>query len=262
MEKKAKIISFACHKGGVGKTTSTASIGGILAERERVLLVDLDPQMNLTTTFTDGDFERTIFNTFCDFRDRRSAELPVCNIRENLDLIPSSLDMSTLESSFASVPGRDLVFKKLIAPIATSYDWILVDLPAQLGVITTNALSASDWVLIPMSCDAYSADGLQQMVNFVNLIQEFNEKLDLLGVLITRYNPRRIVDSIVSEELSREWAETVFDTRIRENAAISKAPLAKKDILMYDPKSKGAIDYAALCEEIRANITSKLKFRK
>ncbi len=258
MKKKANIISIACHKGGVGKTTSTASIGGILAEGERVLLVDLDPQMNLTSTFTDGDFKRTIFDAFCDYRDRRSTALPVYNIRKNLDLVPSSLDMSTLESSFASLPGRDLVFKKLLAPLAQSYDWILVDLPAQLGVITTNALSASDWVLIPMSCDAYSADGLQQMVNFVELIQEFNERLELLGVLITRYNPRRVVDSIVSEELSQEWAGTVFATRIRENAAISKAPLAKKDILMYDPKSKGAIDYVALCDELRVNIANKL----
>lgn len=252
MKKKAQILAIACHKGGVGKTTTAASLGGIFSEKEKVLLVDLDPQMNLTTTFTDGDFKKTIYDSFVDFKARHVYSLPVYPIRENLDIVPSSLEMCTVDSDFASLPGRDIMLKKLLAPVVEKYDWILIDLPAQLGAITINALTAADRVLIPMSCDAYSADGLQQISNFVDIVKEVNENLDIFGVLLTRYNPRRVVDSIVSEQLDKEWPGLVFSTRIRENAAISKAPLVKKDIASYDPKSSGARDYAALCEEIRA----------
>lgn len=257
MERNTHIIAIACHKGGVGKTTTAASLGGIFAEREKVLLVDLDPQMNLTMTFTDGDFKRTIYDAFQDFKARRSNELPVYNIRENLDIVPSCLDMCTVDSEFAAMPGRDIMLKKLLAPVACHYDWVLIDLPAQLGAITVNALTASDKVLIPMSCDAYSADGLLQISNFVEMVKEINEGLDVFGILLTRFNPRRIVDSIVSEQLDKEWAGAVFETRIRENAAISKAPLMKKDISAYDPKSMGAKDYSALCAEIRKKLNIK-----
>ncbi len=254
MSKSAKIIAIACHKGGVGKTTTAASVGGILAEREKVLLVDLDPQMNLTSTFTDGDFEKTVFDAFVGFKSCRRGVLPVYNIRENLDIVPSCLDMCSVDADFASVPGRDNILEKLLVPLLPEYDWIIIDLPAQLGSLTVNALMAADRVLIPMSCDAYSADGLQQIFNFVGYIQYLNERLELLGVLITRYNRRRTVDSVVSEELDKAWAGYVFNTRIRENAAISKAPLMKKDILAYDPRSNGAIDYVALCKEIKSRI--------
>lgn len=254
MRKKTHIISIACHKGGVGKTTTAASLGGILSEREKVLLVDLDPQMNLTSTFTDGNFEKTIYDAFVDFKARRDYELPVYNIRKNLDIVPSCLDMCTVDSDFAAVPGKDIMLKKLLAPVAQKYDWVLIDLPAQLGAITVNALTASSQVLIPMSCDAYSADGLQQIMNFVDMVKELNDTLEVFGILLTRFNPRRVVDSIVAEQLDKDWSGYVFKTRIRENAAISKAPLMKKDIVSYDPKSNGAVDYSALCAEIRKKL--------
>ena len=256
MKKKMNIIAIACHKGGVGKTTTAASLGGIFSEREKVLLVDLDPQMNLTSTFTDGEFDRTVFDAFQEYKAKRNGTLPVYKIRENLDIIPSCLDMCTVDADFASVPGRDIILKKLLAPISSHYDWVFIDLPAQLGAITINALTAADKVLIPMSCDAYSADGLQQIKNFVDIVKDINEGLDIFGVLITRYNPRRVVDSLVSEQLDEEWNGYVFQTRIRENAAISKAPLMKKDISSYDPKSTGAKDYASLCAEIRTKLNS------
>jgi chromosome partitioning protein len=148
-----------------------------------------------------------------------------------------------------------MILTRLLAPLVREYDWIIIDLPAQLGLLTANALTAADRVLVPMSCDAYSADGLQQMLNFVNEVQLYNKNLELIGVLITRYNRRRMVDSIVSEELDKAWDGNVFKTRIRENTAISKAPLVKKDILAYDPKSNGAIDYVALCDEIRTRFS-------
>ena len=254
MGKKTNIIAIACHKGGVGKTTTAASLGGIFSEREKVLLVDLDPQMNLTTTFTDGNFDRTVFDAFRDYKSRRVTSLPVIPIRENLDLVPSSLEMCTVDSDFASMPGRDVMLKNLLAPLLPRYDWVLIDLPAQLGAITVNALAAAEHVLIPMSCDAYSADGLMQISNFVDLVRPVNMRLRILGILLTRFGSRRLVDGLVSDKLRQEWDGFVFRTHIRENAAISKAPLMKKDIASYAPKSSGAMDYAALCEEIRSKL--------
>lgn len=250
MSKKNKIVAIACHKGGVGKTTTAASLGGIFAERGKVLLVDMDPQMNLTSTFTGDSFERTVFDSFADYKARKQTSLPIYKVRENLDLVPSSLSMCTVDSDFASVPGRDIILKKLLSQVEGKYDWIFIDLPAQLGAITVNALAAADRVLIPMSCDAYSADGLQQILEFISLVRDINERLALLGILITRFNPRRVVDQLVSEKLNDEWPKDVFMTKIRENAAISKAPLFKKDITSYDPKSTGAKDYMSLCDEI------------
>lgn len=249
--KRAKIIACACHKGGVGKTTTTASVGGILSEKSRVLLVDLDPQMNLTVTFTDGESGESVFNAFADFKSRRNGKLPIVKVRKNLDLVPSSLEMCTVDADFASVPGRDIILKKLLEPFLGDYDWILIDLPAQLGAITVNALVAADGVIIPMSCDAYSADGLQQIANFVELVGDVNDRLRVIGILITRYNRRRVVDRMVAEKLREEWGDLVFDAVIRENAAISKAPLVKMDIATYDHNSLGALDYSALCKEIK-----------
>ena len=251
---QAKIIACACHKGGVGKTTTAASVGGILSEKQRVLLVDLDPQMNLTVTFTDGESGKSVFKSFSDFKARRKGELPVINIRKNLDLVPSSLEMCTVDADFASVPGRDVILKKLLESKLDKYDWILIDLPAQLGAITVNALVAADGVIIPMSCDAYSADGLQQIANFVDLVKDVNEKLRIIGILVTRYNGRRVVDRMVAEKLREEWGGLVFESVIRENAAISKAPLLKMDIATYDHKSIGAQDYASLCKEVKKRI--------
>lgn len=255
----ATIIACACHKGGVGKTTTAASLGGLISrgEGKRVLLVDADPQMNLTTTFTEGSFRPTLFDSFVQYKRSRVGELPVYNIRENLDLVPSELDLCTVDADFASVPGRDVMLRKMLAPLRERYDWIFIDCPAQLGALTINALAAADHVLVPMSCDAYSADGLLQIRSFVDIVKDINEKLDILGVVVTKFRPRRMVDQIVSEQLDGAWSDLVFKTRIRENTAIVKAPISKQDVYSYDRRSYGAQDYCGLYQEI----CNKLKIK-
>ena len=256
MKGKTKVIALACHKGGVGKTTTAASLGGVIsvAEKGRVLLVDLDPQMNLTTTFTDGSFDRTVYDAFCDFKRRRDAELPVYCIRENLDIVPSHMDMCTVDADFASFPLRDVMLKKMLAKVRDSYDWIFIDCPAQLGATTVNALVAAEKVLIPMSCDAYSVDGLSQVMNFIELVQEVNTDLDVLGVVVTKFRRNRVADQVVVEELAAHYGTRLFETRIRESAAIVRAPLEKKDIYMYDRRCTGSVDYAALAREVAQKI--------
>ncbi|MCR5760261.1 MAG: ParA family protein [Bacteroidales bacterium] len=245
-----RIIATVCHKGGVGKTTSAASLGGILAsEGKRVLLVDLDPQMNLTRTFCSEEFGRTVYDAFKEKRN-----LPVVTIRKGLDVVPSSIDVSGLDNELASVIGRERILSKLLAPVSGSYDWVFIDCPAQLGLVTANALAAADAAFIPISCDKFSGDGLNQMFDFVVMVKDVNPRLGVAGIAVTRFRPRRIVDSRVAESLREGWGKLVFKTMIRENAAIVQAPLAGTDIWSYEPKSNGALDYKALLSELKARM--------
>lgn len=251
-KKKAHVLALTCNKGGVGKTTTAASVGGYLASTGagRVLLVDLDPQMNLTTTFTDGVFDRTILDAFQDFKRRMKTDLPVYNIRENLDIVPSQVDIFSVEKDFNSFMLRDEMLRRLLEPLKGEYDWILIDCPTLIGTITNNALLAADSVIIPLSCDAYSIDGLNQIMGIVELAQEINIDLRVLGIVITKYRARRVTDQVIGDELAKHYGKLLFNTRIRENAAIARAPLVKKDIFAYDPASVGAIDYSAFSEEV------------
>ena len=252
MKGKTNVIALACHKGGVGKTTTAASLGGVLAARgERVLLVDLDPQMNLTTTFTDGFFERTVYDAFTGFKRNRRADLPVYPVRDNLDIVPSQLDMSLVDTDFASFPLRELMLRKMLEPLKGNYDWVFIDCPAELKTLTTNAFVAADSVLIPLTCDAYAVDGLNQVMGLVELVQEgLNPPLRIIGIAVTKFRSRRVTDQVVAEELEKHYGKCLFNTRIRESAAIARAPLEKKDIYVYDRSSAGAVDYAALADEI------------
>lgn len=255
----AKKIAIVCHKGGVGKTTTAASLGGIFsAQGERVLLVDTDPQTNLTRIFADGLGGRTIYEAF---KEKRG--LPVVNVRVGLDVVPSSVDMSGIDSELASAIGKERILAKLLREVEDRYDWILIDCPAQLGIATANALTASDVALIPVSCDKFSGEGLSQITEFINMVrEEVNPDLKIVGVVVTRYRPRRIVDSRVVDMLSDGWKDLVCKTKIRENAAIVQAPLAGMDIWSYDPKSYGALDYEALLEELKGRISKIRRTRR
>ena len=254
----AIIIAISCHKGGVGKTTTAASLGGLLAlNGKKVLLIDLDPQMNLTTTFTDGEFERTVYDVFTEFKSGRRGfvpDLPIYEIRENLDIVPSSVKMFSVDVVTAGEFDRASILKKSLYPVRDSYDYILVDCPAQLGVVTANALIAASKVIIPMTCDAYSSDGLSQMDDFIASIESQNPDLAILGVVVTKFRSSRRVDREIVTALRGAWGDQVFESQIRETVDIVKAPLFKKDIGAYDIKSRGACDYLALMEEIERKI--------
>lgn len=246
-----KVITMACHKGGVGKTTTAASVGGILASRGlRVLLVDLDAQKNLTETFSDRTYERTIATAISERKD-----IPIYPIRENLDIVPSSDSMCLIDLNFGGVIGKEFILKKLLAPVKRRYDFVIVDSPAQLGTATANALTAADDVIIPINSDAYSMGGLNQIWDlFSGIKEDFNPDLEVLGILLTKFNGRRIVDRKVKEALMAGYSDLIFDTVIRESAAIVQAPLCRMDVQAYDPNSRGAEDYNSFCDEVLRRI--------
>lgn len=250
----AETIAIACHKGGVGKTTTAASLGGLLSMGgQRVLLVDLDPQMNLTTTFTDGEFDRTVFEVFAEYRGGRKGnipDVPVYNIRENLDIIPSSVKMFTIDIVTSAEFDRVNILKKSLEKVIEKYDYIFFDCPAQLGTVTANALAAANHVLIPMTCDAYSSDGLNQIDDFISNISSVNPALSILGIVVTKFRQTRRVDREIVTVLQDSWGKEVFETKIRESTDLVKAPLFKKDIASYDSRSRGAQDYLSLLKEI------------
>lgn len=251
----AKILSIFEHKGGVGKTTTAASIGGILASRfgKRVLLVDIDAQKNLTQTFIDDkSYESGVFELFSILETRKlPASLPVVHVRENLDIIPATDNVCTLDKTYGSFPGWEYPLKKSLSTVRDRYDWIILDSPAQIGVATTNALTAADYVLIPLICDGYSMTGIKQTLDLIEGVQFVtNPDLKVIGYLRNMFQGRRVADSVVDAQLRRDLGDAVFGTSIRECQALKQAALSRMDILSYDDKSNAAADYIAFTGEL------------
>lgn len=250
---KTKIVCIASHKGGVGKTTSAATLGSLLSSKgERTLLVDLDAQRNLTSTFIGATIkpEETLFDAFCG-----RCALPVVNVRKNLDIVPSALDMGALDTVIAGRIQREVILRQLLAPVVNQYEWILLDCPSQMGLVTVNAFTAANSLIVPISCDAYAAEGLLQLLDMAEIVRNgLNPQLVFNGVVITRFHTRRTLDKVVENDLRDRYGEMVFPTKIRENATIVQAPVMSLDIISYDPKCNGALDYASLLIEIRKRL--------
>ena len=259
MNDKTKIVAIACHKGGVGKTTTAASIGSLLSSSGfRTLLVDLDAQKNLTSTFLSPKFEtdKTLYEAF-----RGLCDLPVVNVRENLDIVPSSLDMGAIDTEIASKIQRESILKRLLLPVQDQYDWILLDGPSQLAIATVNAFAAATSVIVPLSCDAYAAEGLLQLSQMVDVVSSgLNPGLKIDGILVTRYHTRRSLDRLVEEDLRKRYGGLVFKTRIRENAAVVQAPVMCLDIASFAPKSNGALDYKNLLDELTLKMHRSFRY--
>lgn len=251
MRKKPYILAMVCHKGGVGKTTTAASLGGVLSSRgKRVLLVDLDAQKNLTETFSGETFPETVATAFV-----RRGGLPVYPIRKGLDIVPSSDDMCMLDMNFSGVVGKEFILKELLEETGQKYDYVVIDSPAQLGTATANALVAADGVVIPVNGDAYSMGGLNQIGELITAVKKhFNPGMEVLGILMTKFNARRIVDRKVREALDATSPGLRFDAAIRESAAIVQAPLCHMDITVYEPNGRAAEDYARFCRELEKRI--------
>lgn len=244
-----KIICIASHKGGVGKTTSAATLGSLLsAEGHRTLLVDLDAQRNLTSTFLGPKSkpENTLYEAFCGY-----CPLPIVNVRVNLDIVPSSLDMGALDTVIAGRLQRESILRRLLQQVVQEYEIIILDCPSQMGMITVNAFTAANSLIVPISCDAYAAEGLLQLMDMADIVRNgLNPDLSLDGIVITRYHTRRTLDKMVENDVRERYKELVFETKIRENATIVQAPVVSLDIVSYDPKCNGAVDYRALMREI------------
>ena len=243
----SKVFSISNHKGGVGKTTSAINIGaGLNRLGKKVLLIDLDPQANLSQSLGLIEPERNIYGSI------RGAHglLPV-EVLKGLDVIPSTLDLSGAEVEISGEPGREYILKDLIDPIRASYDYILIDSPPSLGLLTINSFTASDRVLIPLQAQYLALQGLTKLLEVIEKIQKrLNKELKVGGVFITQYNERKVLNRDVVATIEAHFKNKVFKTRVRENIALAEAPAQGVDIFRYQAKSYGAEDYLSLCNEI------------
>lgn len=241
-----RVIAIANHKGGVGKTTSVASIGAILSDMgKRVLLVDLDAQANLTSSLLREEQENTIYKAL-----KGDEALHIVEVRENLHIVPSSLELAGIELELSGRMSREFILKDLIDPLLPEYDFILLDCPPSLGLITINALAASNHLYIPLTAEALPTKGLKMLLDITSMVQKrLNSGIELSGVIITRWEKSNL-SLMVEETLRANFGETVFKTKIRKNVAVAEAPLHAKDIISYAPSSNGAKDYKDLVGEI------------
>lgn len=255
MKKVTKIIALANQKGGVGKTTSSVNLSSSLAFLEKkVLLVDIDPQGNASSGvgINKGEIENCIYNVLVD-------DVPLKDVREhteldNLDVIPATIQLAGAEVELVPAISRELRLKRAIDTIKDEYDYIIIDCPPSLGLLTLNALTASDSVLIPVQCEYYALEGLSQLLNTIRIVQkQLNAELQIEGVLLTMLDARTNLGIQVIEEVKKYFQNKVFDTIIPRNVRLSEAPSHGKPILLYDPKSKGAEVYLELAKEVIAN---------
>ena len=245
MKKSTKTIAIANHKGGVGKTTTAASMGAILAQKGyKVLLIDLDAQANLTCSLLKQEVTTSVYNSFVE-----SVKLPIYNIGENLDLVPSSLQLAQADLQLGSALARERLLEDLLLPVMGDYDYILIDCPPSLSLMTLNAITVSDEVLIPLVAETLPFKGLTMITDFVSMVKsKLNPKVKVAGVLITRYEISNLSKQI-ENGLRESLGELVFETKIRKNITVAQAPLEATNIVDYDKKSNGAIDYVAFTDE-------------
>lgn len=244
---KANIIAIANYKGGVGKTSSAGCIGAALAlAGKRVLLIDLDAQQNLTFMMSgQEDPDVSVYDALVN-----DVPLPIVPVRENLDLVPASLELARAEIDLATKLAREAILRTLLEEHVDRYDFIIIDCPPSLGIVTTNALVAADELYIPLTAEALPLKGLRMLDDVVNEVKRrVNPRLQVGGVFFTRFNNRRL-NKDVAEMISSRYGEKVFKTKIRENIAVAEMPLSGKTIFEYDPHCNGAADYKALTQEI------------
>lgn len=243
----SKVITLSNHKGGVGKTTSTINIGAGLSKLGKtVLLIDLDPQANLSQSLGITEPERNIYGAI-----KGEYKLQPIQVVKGLDVIPSTLDLSGAEIELSGEAGREYILRELIEPIRSSYDYILIDSPPSLGLLTINAFTASDEVFIPLQSQYLALQGLAKLTEVIDKIKKrLNKGLKIGGVIITQYDSRKVLNRDVVDTIRSHFKKEVFKTQIRDNVALAEAPAQGVDIFRYQAKSYGAEDYLNLCKEI------------
>lgn len=241
------VISLLNHKGGVGKTTSAINIGAALVELgKKVLLIDLDPQANLTISLGIPRQRVTIYEAL-----RGEGELAPYTHKERLDVVTSSLDLSGAEMELINEAGREFILRELINQVADDYDYILIDCPPSLGLLTLNALTSSRYVMIPLQTEFLAVQGLAKIKQVIDKVRmRLNKQLEMGGVIATMYDSRRVLNRDVVDTIHKYFGDKVFKTYVRDNVALAEAPAQRKDIFDYQPKSPGAADYLALSKEI------------